>query len=266
MKIAFIGGGIMAEAMIKGILHSKVISSDNIFVSDISTKRLDSLNNQYNIKVSANNRETIKNAEIIVLAIKPQVLHIIFKELAGLINPDQLIISIIAGANIAKISEGLKHQLIVRAMPNMPAQIGEGISVWTASETVDELKKTIARRIIGSLGTEIFVDDEKYLNMATAVSGSGPAYIFLIMETFVDAAVHIGFSREIAEKLVLQTFIGSAKFMEISKIHPAQLRNMVTSPGGTTTEGILVLEEGSIRALIMKAIVAGYEKANKLGS
>lgn len=266
MKIAFIGGGIMAEAMIKGILDSKIVSSNSIFVSDISVKRRDYLNDKYNVNVSANNREIIKNVKIIILAIKPQTLNVILKELSGFIKPHQLIISIIAGASIVRIKEGLKHRFIVRAMPNTPAQIGEGISVWTSSEEVNAQKKEIAQKIIGALGTEIFFEDEKYLNMATAVSGSGPAYIFLLIETFVDAAVHIGFSREIAEKLVLQTFIGSAEFMVKSKKHPAELRNMVTSPGGTTTEGILVLEEGSIRALIMKAVVAGYEKANKLNA
>lgn len=264
MQIAFIGGGVMAEAMIRAIIDNGLTTPNAITASDIDPMRCAALSQGYGIKTTRDNREALERGEVVVLAIKPQALNGVIDGLRGLVRSEQLVLSIVAGASTATISKGLRHSAVVRVMPNLPAQIGEGVSVWTATSSVTEAQKESVAAILRALGKEIYLTDEKYLDMATAVSGSGPAYVFLVIESLIEAAVHIGLPREVAGELVLQTVLGSVHFMEKSGKHPAELRNMVTSPGGTTAEGLFELEEGGLRALIMKAIIAGYEKAKKL--
>jgi pyrroline-5-carboxylate reductase len=265
MKIAFIGGGVMGEAMISGLIRQSSAEPEAITVSDVDQDRLRALAERYGIRGIAENRQAIQWKDIVVLSVKPQILPEVTDGLRGKIQPGQLVLSIIAGARIHTLSQQLGHDCIVRVMPNTPAQIGEGISVWTATRAVNSEQKGMTRTILTALGKEIYVTEEKYIDMATAVSGSGPAYIFLMIEALVDAAVHIGMPRKMASELVLQTVLGSARIAEVGGKHPAELRNMVTSPGGTTAAGLLRLEEGGLRAIIAQAIVAAYEKARDLG-
>lgn len=264
MRIAFVGGGTMSEAMVRGILGKGLVRPGDIVVSDISKARCTFLKENYGIKSLSNNLSAIKDAEVIVLAVKPRVLSQVAEELKGHLQPEQLVLSIIAGATISRLSDSLGHSTIVRAMPNTPAQIGEGISVWTATKETDEAQREKARSLLGALGKEIFVSEEEYVDMATAVSGSGPAYVFVVIEAFIDAAVHIGLPREMAEQLVLHTVSGAAHLVEETGKHPAELRNMVATPGGTTVEGLHQLEEGGLRALFARAILASYRKAKTL--
>jgi pyrroline-5-carboxylate reductase len=264
MKISFIGGGMMGEAIIKSLLAKKMAKPADIIASDVSPVRRDVLKKNYGIKAVAGNREAVKGAEVVVLAVKPQELAKVLGELKGLLS-QQLVLSIVAGATLETIHEGLGHSRLVRAMPNMPAQIGEGMTVWTATADINQKQKEMAQSIVAAMGKEIYVSSEKYIDMATAVSGSGPAYIFLIIEALVDAGVHIGMPRDIAEKLVVQTVLGSTRAVEVTGKHPAQLKNMVTSPGGTTSEGLLQLETGGLRSLLLKAVIAAYNKAKSLG-
>jgi len=259
MKIAFIGGGVMAEAMIKGILGRGLARPQDIMVSDISEKRLSLLSQAYRVGTMSDNRRAIEGSEIVILAIKPQNLDEVMKDLSGL-SRGRLVLSIIARASIAAIARGLGNDVVVRAMPNVGAQVGEGVTVWTASSPVSPPQKEAARAIWGALGREIYVEQEKYLDMATAVSGSGPAYIFLVIEALIDAAVHIGWSREMAQELVVQTVLGSVRLMQETGKHPAELRNMVTSPAGTTAEGLLKLEKSGVRAAFVEAVIAAYER------
>lgn len=180
-------------------------------------------------------------------------------------KPEGLVLSIVAGARIGAMAAGLDHQAIVRAMPNTPAQIGEGMSVWTATAAVSEEQRRQAQSILQALGEEIYVEDEDYLDMATALSGTGPAYVFLFMEAMIDAGVHLGFSRRIAQQLVLQTVRGSVDFARQSVAHPAELRNVVTSPGGTSAEALYQLEKGGFRTVLSRAIWAAYQKSQYLG-
>lgn len=264
MKISFIGGGMMGEAIIKSLLAKKVAKPADITASDVSQVRRDILKKNYGVKAVTSNKEAVKGAEVVVLAVKPQELGKVLGELKGL-SPQQLVLSIVAGATLETLHEGLGHSRLVRAMPNMPAQIGEGMTVWTATTEVNQKQKDMAQSILAALGKEIYVSGEKYIDMATALSGSGPAYVFLIIEALVDAGVHIGMPRDMAEKLVVQTVLGSARAVEVMGKHPAQLKNMVTSPGGTTTEGLLQLETGGLRSLLLKAVIAAYNKAKSLG-
>lgn len=265
MRISFIGGGVMGEAMVRGLLNKGVTQPKAIAVADVLPARLSYLAERYSVVTTPSSHQAVKDAQVVVLAIKPQNLGEAMAELRGSLHRGQLALSIVAGATIATLRKGLDHAAIVRVMPNTPAQIGEGISVWTATPEVEEEQRREAQAILAALGKEIWVPEERYLDMATALSGSGPAYVALFIEALIDAGVHIGMSREMAMASVLQTVIGSAHFLEQSGHHPAEMRNMVTSPGGTTAEGLLKLEEGGFRALVTRAVIAAYEKSQKLG-
>ena len=266
MKIAFIGGGNMGEAMLSALLGKKLGAPRDISVSDIDESRRQHLEQKYGVNATDDNRQAAENVDIVVLAIKPQNLAEVMAELKGCLKQTQVVLSIVAGARINTLCKGLNHSCIIRAMPNTPAQIGEGISVWTATAEVTGEQKEWASSILGATGTEIYVDDEKYIDMATAVSGSGPAYFFLFVESLVESAVHIGLPRDTAEKLVLQTMLGSAHLIQKSGKQPAELRRMVTSPGGTTAEALLQFEKGRFSQLVMQAVTAAYNKAKELGN
>jgi pyrroline-5-carboxylate reductase len=263
-KIAFIGPGAMAEAIIAGLLRQKLAKPENIIASGPREERGAELNKKYGIKSTTDNASAASHADVVVLSVKPQRLTDVMKGLKG-IRSDTLVLSVIAGANIKKLSAGLKHKAIVRSMPNTPGQIGEGITVWTASKEVTDEQQDMARKILGALGQEVFVEDENYLDMATALSGNGPAYVFLFTEALIDAGVHMGFPRRIAEQLVLQTIKGSAAFYEQAGRHPATLRNQVTSPGGTSAEALYYLEKAGFRTAISRAIWAAYQRSVELG-
>ncbi len=264
-RIAFIGSGVMGEAIIGGLLARRLVEPEAIIASDNRAERGRELAARYQIRVTTDNVEAVQQAHIVVLAVKPQVLPHVLAPLQGQLRPDALIISIVAGARIGKIAKGLGHRTIVRVMPNTPAQIGQGMSVWMSTPEVSEQQREQARAILQSLGEELAVDGEDYLDMATALSGTGPAYVFLFMEALIDAGVHLGFSREVARKLVLQTLQGSVAFARETNLHPAELRNMVTSPGGTSAEALYQLEKGGLRAALSRAIWAAFKKSRYLG-
>ncbi len=266
MRIAFIGGGNMGEAMLSSILNKGLCTHKDVVVSDVNEARRQYLEQKYQIAVTNDNRAAVGKSDIIILAIKPQNLTTVMAELFGRLEPTQLVLSIVAGAKVNSMRVGLNHRRIVRSMPNTPAQIGEGVSVWTATDEVTSEQKGWVSAILGTMGKEIYVDDEKYLDMATAISGGGPAYFFLFVESLVDAATRIGLPREMAQELVLQTMLGAAHLIQKSGKSPAELRRLVTSPGGTTAEAIAHLEKGRLGELVAKAVTAAYNKAIKLGS
>lgn len=263
-KIVFIGPGVMAEAMIAGLLRKKLAKPENILTSGPREERGMELNKKYKIKTFTDNASAASQADVIVLSVKPQRLSEVMKGL-NKIRPEALVLSIVAGASIQKISKTLKHQAVVRSMPNTPGQISEGITVWTASAKTSKEQQEMARQILGALGEEVFVEDESYLDMATALSGTGPAYVFLFTEALIDAGVHLGFPRRIAEQLVLQTIRGSVSFYHQAERHPATLRNQVTSPGGTSAEALYYLEKAGFRTAISRAVWAAYQRSLELG-
>lgn len=263
-KIVFIGPGVMAEAMIAGLLRKKLAKPENITASGPREARGKDLSKKYKIKASVDNASAAAQADVVVLSVKPQRLSEVMKGIYK-IKPEALVLSIVAGASIQKISKTLKHQAVVRSMPNTPGQIGEGITVWTASSKTSNEQREMARQILGALGEEVFVEDESYLDMATALSGSGPAYVFLFTEALIDAGVHLGFPRRIAEQLVLQTIKGSVSYYHHAERHPATLRNQVTSPGGTSAEALYYLEKAGFRTALSRAIWAAYQRSLELG-
>ncbi len=263
--IAFIGGGAMAEAILGGVIRQEVCAATQIRVGEPLAERRRYLSTTYGVTAVEDNADAVAEAQIVVLAVKPQVLDTVLAGLRGHVGSDVLVLSIIAGATVETIRCALGTPAVVRVMPNTPGQIGEGISVWMATPETSPVQRQVAREIIAALGQEVAVDGEHYLDMATAMSGSGPAYVFLFMEAFTDAGVHLGFSRAVAEKLALQTVRGAAIYAQESGLHLAELRNRVTSPGGTTAEALHVLEEGGLRATIADAVWAAYNRARSLG-
>ncbi len=255
----------MGEAILAALISRGLSTPQNIAVSDVSEARRQYLQQKYKVSVTADNRAAVEKADIVVLAIKPQTLAGVMPELNGRLKPGQLVLSIIAGARINTLKEGLNHQAIVRSMPNTPAQVGEGMTVWTATPEVTPVQKQQATAILGVMGREIYFDDEKYLDMATAVSGSGPAYFFYFVECLIEAAMQIGLAPDVATALVLQTMHGSAHLIEKSGKSPAELRQIVTSPGGTTAAALRRMEEGGFAGLVSQAVKAAYERAKELG-
>ncbi len=259
----------MAESIIAGLLRQGLVYPEQITASHPRTTRREELAKKYDIKVYEHNRETVDalNDEnsIIILCVKPQRLNGILHELKGAVTENQLIISIIAGAKIETIANALNHKSIVRTMPNTPSQIGQGMTAWTCTNEVSEEQRRQVSAMFSALGKELHVENENMIDMATALSATGPTYVFLVMEALTDAGVHLGFSRHVSQELVQQTILGSVLFAMESHKHPAELRNMVTSPGGTSADAIYQMEKGSLRTVLSKAVYAAYQRAVSLG-
>jgi pyrroline-5-carboxylate reductase len=254
----------MAEAMIAGLLNQQLVEPKQISASHPREDRRSRLVERFGIEAVEGNRDTLQDADLVFLTVKPQALASVMKQLHGRLEPSQVAISIVAGASISALSRGLGHGAIIRVMPNTPAQISEGMNVWTSTADVPADKKERVRAVLGALGDELWVEDEKYVDMATALSGTGPTYVFLVMEALIDAGVHMGFPRRISEQIVLQTVSGSVAFARSSGKHMAELRNMVTSPGGTSAEAIYQMEKGGLRTVLSRAVYAAYQRTQSL--
>lgn len=265
LRIALIGAGAMGEAMIGGLLRHELVPANQIMATAPREERQRELHARYDITVGDDNAEAAHWGQVVIFAVKPQTLPRVLAHLRGALRDNELCISIVAGAPISTFVKNLEHPAVVRAMPNTPAQIGEGMTVWTAAPEVSEQQRGWARTVLGALGRELAVDNENYLDMATALSGTGPAYSFLMMEAMIDAGVHMGLPRRIAEELVLQTMLGSVQYAQQSGLHPAQLRNAVTSPGGTSAAALSELERGGLRTVLSDAIWAAYRRSVELG-
>jgi len=255
----------MCEAIAQGLLSKKLVNNKSITVAEPRKERLDELKQKLKITVTTNNREAAQVGKTLILSVKPQDLDDVLASLKGTLRPEQLVMSIVAGGRITTLSKGLEHNAIARVMPNTPAQIGEGMSVWTTTPEVTKSQFNQARSILQALGKELHVNDEKFLDMATAISGTGPTYVFLVMEAMIDAAVHLGFARHVAYQLVTETIRGSIAYAIMSGKHPAELRNLVTSPGGTSAAALYELEKGGLRTVFSRAILAAYERSKSLG-
>lgn len=277
VRLSFIGCGVMAEAITAGLLGLSLVKPEQVVGSHPRPARRQELEEKYGINVTGCNREAVAfghrarqaddshHGSIVVLAIKPQRLNVILNEVRGQFQENQLILSIIAGAGIETIASEFRHPAVVRAMPNTPAQIRQGMTAWTATPEVSEEQRAQVRAMLSALGKEMYVEEERMIDMATALSATGPTYIFLFMEALIDAGVHMGFSRHVAEELVIQTMLGSVLFAKESHKHPAELRNMVTSPGGTSAEAIYQMEKGGMRTVLSKAVWSAFQRAEALG-
>jgi pyrroline-5-carboxylate reductase len=252
--------------MIAGLLKRGLVLPEQIVASHPRADRRERLVERYEIRVAESNEIAATGADLVLLTIKPQVLSGVMKQLRGRLEPRQVVVSVIAGANVQTLSNGLGHDAIVRVMPNTPAQIGQGMLVWSTTPEVSDHQRAQVQAALGALGEELWVEDEKYVDMATALSGTGPTYVFLVMEALIDAGVHMGFPRRIAEEIVLQTVSGSVAFARSSGKHMAELRNMVTSPGGTSAEAIYQMEKGGLRTVLSKSVYAAFQRTQTLAA
>ncbi|HEY0459383.1 MAG TPA: pyrroline-5-carboxylate reductase [Pyrinomonadaceae bacterium] len=269
-KLAFIGCGVMAESIIAGLLRKNLVQAEQIIATHPRANRRRELTEKYGIEVFEDNSKAVQHIRvyensIVALCIKPQRLKGVLDELKDIVLANQIILSIIAGAKIETISEALNNKKVVRAMPNTPSQIGAGITAWTCTQDVSEEERAQIKALLSALGKELHVETENMIDMATSLSATGPTYVFLVMEALTDAGVHLGFSREMAKELVQETMLGSVLFAMESNKHPAELRNMVTSPGGTSADAIYQMEKGGLRTVLSKAVYAAYSRTVALG-
>lgn len=260
-----IGGGTMGQTFSRALVSNELASPSAITICEIADSRRAALEQELGVATTPDPVTAAEGAPVVFMAVKPQDFPAVGSALQGLILPEQLVVSIMAGVSIHTLRDHLGHRAVVRAMPNTPAQIGQGLTTWTAPAEVTDDQRAQVARMLGTLGREIYVPDERHIDMATAVSGSGPGFVFLILEALIDGAVQIGMRRELATDLVYQTMLGSAAYAQESGLHPAVLRDMVTSPGGTTAEGLRAMEEQGVRAGTMGAIIAAYRRTRELG-
>ena len=270
LHLTFIGCGVMAESIVAGLLRKKLVTAEQITASHPRESRRKELTEKYGIRVFEKNTEAVESVKAqensgVFLCVKPQRIKAILEELKGFVAPDQMVLSIIAGAKIETISNALGNEKIVRTMPNTPAQIGAGMTAWTCTEHISDAEKAQIKSLLSALGKELHVENENMIDMATSLSATGPTYIFMVMEALTDAGVHLGFSREVSKELVQETMLGSVLFAMESHKHPAELRNMVTSPGGTSADAIYQMEKGGLRTVLSKAVYAAYSRAVALG-
>ena len=262
-KIAVIGGGTMGATFIRAVTSAGVVATGDLMVCEVVSERRDWLTNEFlGIAVTSDLAEAVGCSELLYLSVKPQDLSSLNGDSGA---NSRLLISILAGSTIAEVQASTGAERIVRAMPNTPAQIGRGFTAWTATGGVTSEERALVSRLLDTMGEQLYVVDESAIDKITAVSGSGPAYVFLIIEAMINAAVNIGLRPDDARRMVLQTLSGSAEFARESGEHPAMLKDMVTSPGGTTAAGLRVLEQRGVRSAFIDAVAAAHQRAEELG-
>ncbi|NLC76527.1 MAG: pyrroline-5-carboxylate reductase [Clostridia bacterium] len=264
-QLAIIGGGAIGEALAAGAIKSGLYAPEQVLVSDPLAARRDYLANRYQVQTTTDNFKAVREAAALVMAVKPQVYMDIFKPLASKITGEQLVISVAAGITVKEIEAALTAQVpVVRVMPNTPCLVGKGATVLARGTYALTEHIMIADRLFSALGFTVELP-EASLDAVTALSGSGPAYVYLILESLIDAGVRIGLPRELSRQLMLQTMAGSVQMMAETGKHPAELKDMVTSPGGTTAAALEYLEAQGIRGTIIKAVGQAFERARELG-
>ncbi len=262
-RIGFLGAGVMAEALVSGLLKAGLVKPADLFVSDVNAGRLEHLRQKFMVQAAVDNQTLVRQADIVILAVKPPVVVPLLKETASLWGSGQTLISIAAGVPTGIIESCLEGPVqVVRVMPNTPCLVGEGASAVSAGTQAsrDSVQKTLA--IFAAVGKAVEVP-ESLLDCVTGLSGSGPGYMYLILEGFIDGAVRLGLPRDVARLLITQTMLGAAKMVLETGEHPAKLRDMVTTPGGTTIAGLYALEEGACRALLMKAVAEASSRSRE---
>lgn len=264
-KIALIGAGNMTEALVAGIVKGGVARADELFVTDILPERRAHMERRYKIHVGKDNSEAAAWGHIVILSVEPQILDQVLDEISPSMHADSLVISVAAGYPIGRVAARLKSvKQIVRAMPNTPSTVLEGVTALSLGSDVSDSDAEVAQTIFRSVGKVVAVE-ERLMDAVTGLSGSGPAYVYLMIEALADGGVKMGLSRQVAELLAAQTLVGAAKMIMETGEHPGQLKDRVASPGGTTIAGIHALEQGNLRATLMNAVEAAVKRSKELG-
>ncbi len=265
-KIGLIGSGNMGEALINGLISSGSAPSENIICSDVREDRLEFIRDTYGVVTTTDNLEVVNSSDIVVYAVKPQIMASVLRETADSLDMSKLVISIAAGVPLAAIESCLNKDLrLIRVMPNVAASVKEGAAAIAAGGHAREEDIQLAMSIFNSVGRSVFLKENYLMDAVTGLSGSGPAYIFLIVDALADAGVKVGLSRQDALFLSIQTVLGAAKMLQETKAHPGQLKDMVISPGGTAIAGLHTLEKGGLRTTLMDAVEAATIRSKELG-
>lgn len=264
-KLAVIGAGMMGSAIVKGIIRNKILTPQEICISDPDAEKINRLSSESGVSTAGSNEDAVKGADIVLIAVKPQFLEGALLTIRELIPTEAMVMTIVAGVPVSTYLHTLGIKRVVRIMPNTPAQVGEGVCGWYATEAVSSEQKAMAEKILTALGMQFEVKRESDLDLVTAVSGSGPAYVYLFIEAMTDAAVQMGLPRPLSQKIVLQTVIGSASYMKAAEKHPVILKNEVTSPGGTTAAALAVMEKDGLRTAVTEGMLACLAKTIELG-
>lgn len=265
-KIGFIGSGNMGEALISGLVMSKATRPENIICSDVRKEPLNEIHEKYGVLTTTSNMEVAERSDIVIYATKPQIIGKVLKQTASALDRSKLIISIAAGVPLAAIAAGLQKELrLVRVMPNICAFVKASATAIAAGEYVEDGDIELAKAIFDSVGISVFIEENILMDAFTGLSGSGPAYIFMIVDAMADAGVKMGLSRKDSLLLSSQTVLGAAKMLLESKEHPGQLKDRVTSPGGTAIAGIHTLEAGGLRTTIINAVESATNRSMELG-
>lgn len=268
MKLGIIGGGVMGEALLSRLLVQKVYSPDQVLVSEPQPQRQGFLSQQYGVSVTADNQVVAADAEVLLLAIKPQffnaVTSVLEQRTVEQRNREQLVISVLAGTPLQRLEAAFPEQPVIRAMPNTPATIGAGMTAIAAGQHATAEHLQLAQRIFTAVG-EVVEVSESLMDAVTGLSGSGPGYVAVMIEALIDGGVAAGLPRAVATKLALQTVRGTAELLQTTGLHPAELKDRVTSPGGTTIAGIAQLEQAGFRSALIEAVRAAYRRSQELG-
>jgi len=271
-KFGLIGGGVMGEALLSRLIAQKIYQPSDVIVSEPQAQRREVLQQQYGVEVTGDNSQAAQVTEVLLLAVKPQILDTIISDLAALslgdsTNPDSevIIISILAGVPLSKLESAFLHRPVIRVMPNTPATVGAGISAIASGQAVKPDHLKLAQQILAAVG-EVVEVPEYLMDAVTGLSGSGPAYVALMVEALADGGVAAGLPRAIASKLALQTVLGTAELLQQTGMHPAELKDRVTSPGGTTIAGVGTLEQAAFRSALIEAVKAACQRSKELGS
>jgi pyrroline-5-carboxylate reductase len=263
--IGFVGAGVMAEVMIAGLLDEGVLGPGRILASNRRSDRADELLERYGIATTTDNIAVARQADVVVLSVKPQTLAKVLRELHGQVNASATVLSIVAGARTAVLQAGLAHERVARCMPNLPCRIRKGMSVWAAPPDLNAATLSRIESILGVMGEVVRVADEGHVDRATAVNGTGPAIVAQFVKAMLEGAAYIGESRSVARETVLATLMGTAEMIRASDGHVADLIDEVTSPGGTTSRALQVLKQGRFSAVLTEAIDAAYQRTLELG-
>lgn len=263
-KIGFIGAGAMAEALIKGLLATGKLTCTQCTLSDISSQRLSYMSGHYGVNVNQDNTALAKQSDVLVIAVKPQVINKVVEEISRFISNNTLVISIAAGVKLAQLEEKMPNVPVIRVMPNTPASVGAGMTALSLGQIAASEHGQIALSIFEAVGKAVTVSED-LMDAVTGLSGSGPGYTFVLIDALADAGVRVGLNRQTATILAAQSLLGAAKMVLDTGEHPAKLRDMVTSPAGTTIAGIHSLEKSGIRAALIDAVVEATKRSAEMG-
>jgi pyrroline-5-carboxylate reductase len=264
-RIAFVGSGVMAEVMIRGLLTRGLISPDRIWAAGPRQERAEALSRELGVRGTTDTLEAVAGSDLIVLSVKPGMLGKVLRQIRGTVRPEQVVVSIVAGARTAAIGQALGRPAIVRCVPSLPCRVGRGLTVWTATPEVSETARETVRGLLRTMGREVYLADEAQVDRATAAYGTGPTLLAQLVKAMEDAAVYLGEPRGLAREMLLEAILGTAGMMLDTGLSPTELTDQITSPGGTTSRALHALSQGRFSAVLTEAVAAAYARTLEIG-